>query len=97
MITNTLKRQQEDVITAFQILETCLKSSRPVVFCKKGVLRSFTKFTGKHLCRSLYFNKVEGQACNFIKIGTLTQVFSCEFWEISKNTFSYRKLPGYVI
>ena len=27
------------------------------------------------------------QACNFIKIETLTQVFSCEFCEISKNTF----------
>ena len=25
-------------------------SSRPGVFCKKGVLRYFTKFTGKHLC-----------------------------------------------
>ena len=27
------------------------------------------------------------EACNFIKNETLTQVFSCEFWEISKNTF----------
>ena len=27
------------------------------------------------------------EACNFIKKGTLTQVFSCEFCEISKNTF----------
>ena len=29
-------------------------------------------------------------ACNFIKKETLTQVFSCEFCEISKNTFFYR-------
>ena len=34
------------------------KSSRPEVFCKKGVLRNFSKFTGKHLCQSLFFNKV---------------------------------------
>ena len=27
------------------------RSSRPEVFCKKGVLKNFTKFTGKHLCR----------------------------------------------
>ena len=27
-------------------------------FVKKGVLRNFTKFTGKHLCQSLFFNKV---------------------------------------
>ena len=31
------------------------RSSRPVVFCKKGVLRHFTKFTRKHLCQSLFF------------------------------------------
>ena len=37
-----------------------LRSSRPEVFCKKGVLRNFTKFTGKHLCPSLFFNKVVG-------------------------------------
>ena len=33
-------------------------SSRPEVLCKKGVLRNFAKFTGKHLCQSLFFNKV---------------------------------------
>ena len=31
-----------------------------------------------------------GRACNFIKKETLAQVFSCEFYEISKNTFFYR-------
>ena len=25
---------------------------------KKGVLRNFIKFTGKHLCQSLFFNKI---------------------------------------
>ena len=29
-------------------------------------------------------------ACNFIKKETLAQVFSCEFCEVSKNTFFYR-------
>ena len=56
----------------------------------KNVLRNFAKFTEKHLCQSLFFNKVAGAACNFIKKETLAQVFSCEFCEISKNTFSYR-------
>ena len=27
---------------------------------RKGVLRSFAKFTGKHLCQTLYFDKVAG-------------------------------------
>ena len=33
-------------------------SSHPKVFHKKGVFRNFTKFTGKHLCQSLFVNKV---------------------------------------
>ena len=36
------------------------RSSRAEVFCKKGVLGNFTKFTGKHLYQSLLFNKVTG-------------------------------------
>ena len=31
-----------------------------------------------------------GEACNVIKKEILAQVFSFEFWEISKNTFCYR-------
>ena len=35
------------------------RSSHRKVFCKKGVLgQYFTKFIGKHLCRSVLFNKV---------------------------------------
>ena len=30
------------------------------VFCKKGVTKSFAKFTGEHLCQSLFFNNVAG-------------------------------------
>ena len=39
---------------------TINRSSRPEVFCEKGVLRNFAKFTGKYLCQSLFFNKVAG-------------------------------------
>ena len=34
------------------------RSSRPEVFFEKGILRNFAKFTGKHLCQSLFLNKV---------------------------------------
>ena len=30
---------------------------------KKDVFRNLTKFTGKHLCQSLFFNKVAGLSC----------------------------------
>ena len=52
------------------------KSSRPEMFCKKDALKNLAKFTGKHLCQSLFFKKE-----------TLAQVFFCEFCEIFKNTF----------
>ena len=65
---------------------SCFRSNYQGCSVKKGVLRKFAKFTEKHLCQGLFFNKVVG-ACNFIKKEALTQVFSCEFCEISKNTF----------
>ena len=37
-----------------------VRSSHPEVFCKKGVLRNFSKLTEKHVCQSLFFNKVAG-------------------------------------
>ena len=36
------------------------RSSRPEVFCKKGILQSFAKFTGKLLCQGLFYNRVTG-------------------------------------
>ena len=38
------------------------------MFCRKGVLRNFAKFTGKHLCQVLFLNKVAG-------VRSLAQVF----------------------
>ena len=63
------------------------------MFCKKSVLRDFAKFTEKHLCQSLFFNKVAGlspQACNFIKKETLARYFPVNFCKINKNTFFHR-------
>ena len=64
------------------------RSSHQSCPIKKGVLRNFAKFTGKHLCQSLFLNKIAGQRpATLLKKKTLAQVFSREFWEISKNTF----------
>ena len=40
---------------------------RQKLFCKKRVFGNFTKFTGKNLCWSLYFNKVEWHRCFPVK------------------------------
>ena len=42
------------------IIWRTLYRSRPKVFFKKGVLKNFAKFTRKHLCQSIFFNKVAG-------------------------------------
>ena len=39
---------------------TCYRSSHRRYSIKKGVLKSFAKFTGKHLCQGLFFNEVVG-------------------------------------
>ena len=44
--------------TNYVIVKT--RSSRSEVFCKKGVPINFAKFTGKHLCQSLFLNKAAG-------------------------------------
>ena len=63
------------------------------MFCEKDILEDLTKFTVKHLCQSLFVNiKFQCDACNFIKKEALTQVFSCEFYELFKNTFFIENL-----
>ena len=69
--------------------KTC-RSSHRRCSVRKGVLRNFTKFTGKRLCWFSFLIKL--QALNFIKKENLTQVFSCEFCKISKNTF-FKEYP----
>ena len=47
-----------------------VRSSHQMCSVKIGVLRNFTKFTGKRLCQSVFFNKVSGLRrfpVNFVK------------------------------
>ena len=60
---------------------------------KKMFLENSQKFTGKHQCQSLFFNRVAGLGCNFIRKETLAQVFSCEICEFSKNIFLHKTPP----
>ena len=48
----------------------------------RGVLKNFAKFTGKHLHQSLRCAGLQ----LYLKKKILAQMFSCEFWETSKNT-----------
>ena len=59
------------------------------MFCQKGVLKNFTKFTGKDLCQSLFSDKVaefRAQTCNFIK-RLWHRCFPVNFAKFFKNFF----------
>ena len=60
------------------------RSIRPEVFCKKGFLRNFAKFTGKHLCQSLFFNKVADLRWLLLKESS----FHCFCTLLQKHSFS---------
>ena len=66
-----------------------IRKPRPEVFHKKGVLRNFTKFTGKHLCQSLFFNKVAGPATLFKK-RLCHSFFPVSFVKLLRTPFFYR-------
>ena len=57
------------------------RSSHPEMFCKKGVLKDFAKFTTP-------------KSATFLKKKTLAQVFSCEFYKIFKNIFFIQNISG---
>ena len=57
------------------------RSSRPEEFCKKSVLRNFVKFIGKHLCQSLFFNKVAG-----LRTGRLLLLMVCHVTGLFRTT-----------
>ena len=73
------------LITRF--FDKFFRSSYQRCSMKKGVLKIFTKFRGKHLCQSLFFNKAAGLGPATLLKKRLWHTFSCEFCEISKNTF----------
>ena len=65
----------------FFLKENIIRSSHSRVFCKKRVLKNFTKFTG-NTCVIVHFIKKE----------TLTQVLSCKSCQTFKNTFFVERL-----
>ena len=53
--------------------------------------RNFTKFTGKHLCQSLFFNKVVGlRSATLLKKRLWYRCFPVNFVKFLKNTFLQR-------
>ena len=75
------------LITGFHKILQPLYSEAVVQRCSvKNVFWEISQNSQENTCARVSF-LIKLQACNLIKKETVAQVFSFEFWEISKNTF----------
>ena len=60
---------------------------------KKVFLEKSRNSQGNTCARVSFLIKLQAEGCNFTKKEILAQALSCEFCEISENTFSHRTPP----
>ena len=66
------------------------RSSHRKCSIRKCVLRNFIKFRGKHLCQSLFFNKVAGlRSATLLKKRLWHRCFPVNFAKFLKTPFSH--------
>ena len=72
-----------------------IRISRPKVLCEKSVLRSFTKFKGKHLCQRLFINKVAGtRSATLLKKRSQHKCFPLNFVRFLRALFLRKTSSG---
>ena len=99
-VMNVYARCQEDIRGLLKrTIITCLdawllyKTQRPEAFTrrcsvKKLLLKSLAKFTGKHLCQNLFFNKVAGlRSVALLKKGLWHRCFVVNVVKFLRITF----------
>ena len=68
-LLNLNEMQTSEILTVIAVIGRRYRSSRLEVFCswfrRKHILRNFAKFTGKHLCQSVFLNKSSDLLRNF--------------------------------
>ena len=78
---------------ALTLLVTTEAATRGVLR-KKGFLRNFAIFTGKHLCRSLFFNKLTGlRPAILLKKRLWHRCFPVNFGKFLRTSFLHRTAP----
>ena len=61
------------------------------MFCKKGILKNVAKFTGKHLCQTLFFNKFAGfRPATLLKKRLWHRCFPVNIVKFLRTPFFYR-------
>ena len=83
-LINFLKQPQNCLICFNNVRSSC-----PEVFCKKDVLRNIVKFTGKHLCQGLLFNKFAKKKKRFWH-----RCFPVNFAKFLRTSFLYNTSGG---
>ena len=63
------------------------RSSRPEVFCKKGVLWNFAKFIGKYLCQSLFLINLQAAPATLLKMRPWDRYFPVDFAKFLRTPF----------
>ena len=84
----TIRHILEVLYTYIYIYSYLHRSSHSQIFFKIGILKNFSNFTGKHLCRSFFLTKLQTWGFQLYQKETPTQVFSCKIYKIFKNTSS---------
>ena len=74
----------------FFVCFTTSRSSRLEMLCRKDVLRNFAKFTGKHLCQSLFLIKLHVLGLNFFQKRLCYKCFPVNFPKFLRRPFFYR-------
>ena len=61
-------------------------SSRLEVFCEKGIIKNFVKYTGKYLRKSLFLIKLQALASNLNKNRLWQRCFTVNFAKFLRTT-----------
>ena len=63
------------------------RSSHPELFCPKGILKKFTKFTGKHLCQNIFLNKIAGRPATLLNTILRHRCFPVNFGKLLRTLY----------
>ena len=85
LMFSKIRFQQKTILV---VVEGFLQKQPPEGFYNKKLFLEISQISQENTCaRVSFLIKLQSWACNFIKKESLAQVLSCEFCEISKNTF----------
>ena len=76
--------------STFDLRSFIYRSSHQRCSISKGVVRNLTKFIGKHMCQSLFFNKVAGL---LLKKRLWHRCFPVDLAKFLRTPFSYKTPP----